>query len=280
MRRRSLLGLAATAAAGAYIYNKEKPMTQVRFDLEKNIVETAKNSGIPIFNTRQVSKIVSYSIVDVPPIVQFIYTRPGFEIKWNGVFAFTMYADNSRSTELKVETINLQNHSDFSSHEEAKAFIEETIAQFQRGNWKRYFSKTNPRVTGRSSILDENDKIIEMFPAIDPDYKIPASEWIDFVSKPKYWRWIGDGIQATLDVSSSGTRSDGKSPDYDVNLDFDVAAIAQEIADRNQAEDLKDGDEKGWNSTAEHEAKLRKNMERRKRLEANAIKRGDRVVAE
>lgn len=46
----------------------------------------------------------------------------------------------------------------------------------------------------------------------------------------------------------------------------------------NQARDLKEGDAKGWGSTAKYMQGKKETEARNKILEANAIKRGDTVV--
>jgi hypothetical protein len=279
-RRRLLLsgviGAGALAMAGTK-QSKGANMAEIRFDLGKNIVETAKQSGVPAYASRDVQGYISYGVSDVPPEVVAVYTRAGFEIRWSGLYAFTLYADRQRSPELRVQTATLQQRSDFSSHRKAQAFIDKTVAQFKQGKWRRYFLQDQARLTGRSSILHENGSPDPYAAAPDPDYAIPPEDWSAMMGLGLQWRWLGDGVLATLSASTVGERADG-SPDYSIDLDFEDEAIARQTARHNEAEKLKSLDAKGANATAQAQAARIKQQELNKVLEANAVKRGDRVL--
>jgi hypothetical protein len=252
-------------------------MSEVRFELGKNIVKTAEASGVPRFSTRDVAGLVSYSVNAIPPEIPIRYAKPGYEIDWKPVFAFTMYADRDIHPDLQVETVTMQPHVDAMNDTQAQAFVESTIAQFQKGKWQRYADpEWEVMLTGRSSILDEHGNLGKNLSALDPNYKLSPEEWQQAARSSLVWRWVGDGIVAQLDVRNSPDEN-GKAR-YDMDLEFEILAIRKKrFADR-QAQDLKDGDAKGWNSTAEHEASKLKAAALNKHLVANAIKRGDAVV--
>ena len=271
----SVAGLSGLAGCGKLGGQK---VAEIKFDLGKNIVDTAKASGVPSFQVSETAGLVDYSINGIPKDVVAYYTRPGYEINWRPIFAFTMYADRDISPNLPVETVSLQfDNRTIKTHAEAQALIEQTIAQFQRGKWQRYFDpEWDVLLTGRSSLLDEHGKIASVPMTIDPAYKIPAEDWPAVAEKRPTWRWVGDGVLARLRVSGS-VGSLGLS--YDISLDFDLLDVKLKRDAENLARKLKEGDANGWNSTAEHESDKKKRAALNKRLIENAIKRGDTVVS-
>lgn len=284
IRRRTLLlwlaGSATGGLSGFACYAKlssQKP-AEIQFDLGKNIVGTAKASGVPSFQVSETAGLIDYSIDGIPKTVPARYVRSGYEISWSPIFAFTMYADRDISPNLLVETVSLQfDNRTIKTHAEAQAFVEQTIAQFQRGKWQRYFDpERDVLLTGRSSLLDEHGKIASVPMTIDPAYKIPAEDWPAVAEAIAIWRWVGDGVLASLRVSGS-VGSLGLS--YDISLDFDLLDVKLKRDAENLAQRLKEGDAKGWNSTAKHEADKVKRAALNKRLIENAIKRGDTVVS-
>ncbi|WP_426400260.1 hypothetical protein ACN9M1_19815 [Ralstonia sp. R-29] len=253
-------------------------MAEIKFDLGKNIVDTAKASGVPSFQVSETAGLIDYSINGIPKDVVAYYTRPGYEINWRPIFAFTMYADRDISPNLSVETATLQfDNRTVKTHAEAQALIEQTIAQFQRGKWQRYSDpEWDVLLTGRSSMLDEHGHIGGELNTIDPAYKIPAEDWPLVADESPTWRWVGDGVLASLHVlgykSSSGL-------DYTITLDFDLLDVKLKRDAENLAQKHKAGDAKGWNSTAQYEADKKNRAALNKRLIENAIKRGDAVVS-
>lgn len=254
-------------------------MAEIKFDLGKNIKETARASGVPSFSTSNISGLVMYSVNAVPPSIPAHYTRPNYEIIWQPIFAFIMYSDGDRDPALGVQSVKLQLDSDSfnNNHAKAQAFVEQTLAQFVKGKWQRYCLPSEILLTGRSSMLDEAGGIARILYTLDPTYKIPAVDWPAAAMNGLWWRWEGDGIVAGLSVNAS-PGEDGTF-DYRMNLDFDVLTVKLAVDAENLARDLEQGDAKGWNSTAKYEAGLKKSAEQNKRLEANAIKRGDSVVS-
>lgn len=254
-------------------------MQEIKFDLGKNIVETARASGVPQFETRDVVGFISYSVAGVPKEMPARYTRPGYEIVWQPLFAFTMYADRDRDASIPVQTVSLQLKQHLTSHEAAQAFVEQTIAQFAKGKWQRYSDpEWEVMLTGRSSYLNETGQIdSKATGALDPAYRVPPLEWPDIAAQGARWDWVGDGVLATLHVRN--LPDSGGRLDYRMDLEFELLDMKLRRDAENHALKLKEGDAKGWNSTAKHEAAKKQAQERNKRLAANAVKRGDDVVS-
>jgi hypothetical protein len=239
-------------------------------------MDTARASGVPKYQVSNVNGSISYS-TQVPPSIPAHYIRPGYEVLWQPLFSFSLHADESRDPQKRAKAAVLQLHPAPQTHAEAQAFVEQTIAQFQRGKWRRYHDpEWHVLLTGRSSLLDENGKIASALLMIDPNYKIPAADWPEVADKGPLWMWVGDGVVATLRVSGQ-VGTDGLS--YSMSLEFELLDYKLQIDAENLARELKEGDAKGWNSTADHEASKRKRAELNKRLVANAIQRGDSVVS-
>ena len=278
-RRTLLLGLAGVSIGGlSYTKLGSQKLAEIQFDLGKNIVETAKASGVPRFQVSNTAGYIDYSVAPVPEAIPAHYMRAGYEIIWQPIFAFTMNADKDIDPALLVETVSLQlNNDKYETHHEAQALVEQTIAQFQRGKWQRYFDpEWDVLLTGRSSLLDEHGQIASVPMTIDPAYKIPPQDWPALAEKRPTWRWVGDGVLASLRVSGS-VGSLGLS--YDISLDFDLLDVKLKRDAENLAQKRKEGDAKGWNSTAKYEAEKKNSAALNKRLIENAIKRGDTVVS-
>ena len=234
-------------------------------------------SGVPEFSAQDVNGRVSYSINAIPAGIPARLTRTGFEIAWEPLFAFTMYADRDRDSAMSVNKVDLQHRAKFTTDDEARAFVEATLAQFAKGKWKRYADpEWDVLLTGRSSILDEAGAIEPGANTIDPNYKFSREDWAQIVRVGPRWRWIGDGVLATLSVNNS-PGSDGK-PAYRMHLEFELLAVKRKRDADNLAAELQKGDAKGWNSTAEHQANKKQRAAQLKQLAANAVKRGDAVA--
>jgi hypothetical protein len=285
MHRRLWLTLGAvvlvSAAVGSLMTLNQaqgQKMQEIRFDLGKNIVETARASGVPQFQTRNVAGLLSYAVTAIPPQIPVHYVRPGYEISWQPVFAMTMYSDKDMDTRLSVESVDLQLDQKFETHEGAQAFVERTLAQFTRGKWRRYHDpEWTTLLTGRSSMLDESGRIAKQLTTVDPEYKIGMQDWIAAMHHGIIWRWSGDGVLATLTVNNDGSESD--KPNYYIALEFDVLDVKLKRDATNLERDLKEGDAKGWGSTAKYEADKKAAQARNRVLEENAVKRGDAVVS-
>ena len=254
-------------------------MQEIKFDLGRNIVETAKESGVPRFEADNINGYISYSVDALRADIPARFARSGYEITWQPLFAFTMRADEKRFPDRRVQSAALQLSSKaIKTHEAAQAFVEQTIAQFAKGKWQRYHDPVwDVLLTGRSSLLNEAGEIGRPLTTIDPAYKIPAKDWPKVMQSTPYWRWVGDGILASL----SGTfdaNEEGKPPTYRLNLEFELLAVMLKRDAENLAQKHKEGDAKGWNSTVKYEASKKEQAALNKRLEANAIKRGDSVV--
>jgi hypothetical protein len=280
--RRAWLACAAALATAPWVLAacnraEGQKMAEIKFDLGKNIVETARASGVPEFAVRDIAGLVSYSVADIPQDIPARFARPGLEVSWQPLFAFTMYADRNISADLRVETVALQLRTHLQTDAQAQAFAEATIAQFQKGKWKRYADpEWDVLLTGRSSYLDESGQISRSARSVDPAYKINAQDWLVLARIGPRWRWVGDGVFAQLSVDNS-PGVDGK-PAYRMNIEFELLDVKLKRDADNLAQRLKEGDAKGWGSTAEHEANKKKRAEQIKRLIDNATKRGDSVA--
>jgi len=283
MHRRGFLR-ASTVSAGllavsalTYFKAKGAQMSDIRFDLGKNIVETARQSGVPAFTNRDVDGYISYSVNNIPPQVTALYTRPGYEIRWQQLFAFTLNTDRKRSADLAVDSASLQHRADFKSHADAQAFVVQTIAQFMQGRWKRAYPGDVARLTGRSSLLDEQGKIDGYAASPDPAYAMSLDDWKALMNTGAQWYWSGDGILAKLDVSTTGDNSDG-SPAYQLAIDFDNEKVLDDVYEKDEQYKMKSMAENGVDTAKLMKENKEKQAARRKILEENAIKRGDKVL--
>jgi hypothetical protein len=285
MRRLSLKKLALVSASLALPFFPtqmpgKKNMPEIKFDLGENIVDTARKSGVPKFSASKVNGFITYDVNFIPPHIPAHYVRNGYEIIWQPIFSFAMNADEKRSKNIEVESIRLQLNKDFETDAQAQEFVESTVAQFQnqKGKWERYYdSAWDTLLTGRSSLLDENGEISSLATTIDPDYKIPPEDWIALAREGGLWRWTGDGVLAVLSVHAS-KQDNTEVLSYSIDLDFDLLDVKLARDAENEAVRRQEGDAKGWNSTAEHEASKEKQLAVLRILEANALKRGDRVL--
>ena len=258
----------------------EGEMPEIKFDLGKNIVETARMSGVPRFQARQVASTISYGIEAIASEIPAHFTRSGYEIVWQPIFAFSMYASDKNNSIVDTAVLQLDNK--IKTHEAAQAFVEQTIAQFAKGKWQRYHDPVwDVLLTGRSSLLNESGQIASTLMTIDPAYKIPTKDWPTVTSNGAYWRWVGDEVYAELSVTQLGSEAsagDSRVLDYRLNLEFQLLAVMLKRDAENLAEKNKEGNAKGWNSTVKYEASKKEQAALNRRLEANAIKRGDSVV--
>ena len=271
-----LLPLIFVALLGFY-YLGNKNMLEIKFDLGQNIIETARNSGAPKYQTDNTAGWIEYSINSIPNDIPAHYTRPGYEITTSPLFAFSMNADEDDKNNLAVAKATLQFSSQYiKSHDSGQAFIEQLIGQFQKGKWQRYIDEHCPAVTGRSSLLDLSgvpDKGNGC--ALDPAYKLTREEWLHMMSRTQRYKWIGEEVIATLEV---GYDNDARGITYNILLEFEDFPRMKKVRNTNLANRLKEGDAKGWNSTADHHEQLKQIAVRNKLLEENALKRGDQVI--
>lgn len=285
-RRNFLLGLVGFSASGLGCLvgcgrAEGQKMQEIRFDLGRDITETARASGVPSFKVENIDTAIIYSVNAIPADIPARYTRAGYEISWQPLFAFTLWADKDNNS--LVDHVVLRLDGSFQTHAEAQAFVEQTLAQFLRSKWQRYHDPVwDALLTGRSSLLNEKGEIASSLLTIDPAYKIPPIDWPVVAKKGATWRWLGDGVLADLTINNLGGDGpkgpDTRVPDYRMKLEFDLMETKLRRDAENEARELKEGDAKGWNSTTKLEADKKERAARNKLLEANAIKRGDSVV--
>ena len=251
-------------------------MQEIKFDLGKNIVDTARASGVPKFETDNIAGLISYAVTQIPAEIPARYTRPGFEVLVGPLFAFTLGADHSTTPNDLVESARLQINT-FKSHDTAQAFVEQLLGQFAKGKWKRYIWDSCPAVTGRSALLDATGKLdVGTVCSLDPSYKLKRDEWLAMMSVGKFYRWVGDGVIAELQVGYGDNPATGVM--YQMFLGFELEDVQKKRNAQADADHIKEGEAKGWNTAAKAVAGKKETDAMNKLLEANAIKRGDQVV--
>lgn len=253
-------------------------MPQIKFDIGRNILETARQSGAPQYTVGNVAGIVSYELVNLPPDIPAFYQRQGYEIRARPLFALTLYANEESNDGLAVQTAALQFSKDAAkSHEEAQTFVGDLIAQFQKGKWKRHIDGLCPAVTGRSAFLNATDKPERIgFCPLDPQYRLTTEDWILLMGKTQNYQWTGDGVLATLTI---GYSDDIRGITYSIDLEFEDSETAIRRETRNLLRDLAEGDAQGWNSTFKHSEEILERKALLKILEENAQRRGDRIIS-
>lgn len=250
-------------------------MLEVKVDIGKNILETAKNSGAPRFGKESHWGLEIYELVNLRPEVTVRYTRPGFEIAATPLFSLTMYADSENKNNMAVENIELQYNFKAKNHSDAKAFVESILRQFAQGKWTRHIDATCPAISGRSNYLDESGKIAYGSCALDPHFNPTMEDWVHVMGMGRSFEWIGDGIFARLNV---GFDDDSRGLTYNIDLEFFDYQIDKRRTDAQQARELIEGDKKGWKSTEDYNRGMAKNKLKVKLLEDNAVRRGDHLV--
>lgn len=268
----ALLVIVATLSHG-----KRNNMNELRFDLGENIVETAKDNGTSHFSTRDIAGYISYSLIDLPPDSSALYLRPGYEIKAQPLFGFTLYADREQDKRLLVETAALQFDTDsLKSHQLAKTFVENLIVQFKNGSWARYIDDLCPAVTGRSSYLNEAGQPEQIDAcSLDPQYQISNDDWAKLMETTQTYQWLGKGVLATLTV---GSRNQTNGLTYSIDLEFNDFEIKKRRSATSLALDLAHGDAQGWNSSENEKKNIASLKSRITLLEENARRRGDTVL--
>jgi len=251
-------------------------MFEVKVDIGKNIVETAKNSGAPLYGRESHWGMEIYELVDLKPEVTVTLIRPGYEITANPLFSLTMYADSENKNNMAVEKIQLQYRYIAKTHVDAKLFVETIVKQFNRGKWKRHIKNSCPAVSGRSNYLNESGEIVYNICGMDPFYSASLEEWKQLLRMSRSFEWEGDGISATLSASFS---EDSRGLTYNVDLEFSDLAIDKRRSEAAQEKALSDGDKRGWKSTDDYNTGMAENRAKVKILEENAVRRGDRLVS-
>lgn len=250
-------------------------MYEVTVDIGKNIGNTAKESGAPRYGVENHWGLHIYELVNIKPDVVVKFRRPGFEITATPLFALTMYADSENNNDLAVEKIELQYSYHAKNHQDAKKFINSIVKQFQLGKWKRFIGETCPAVMGRSTYLDINNKVSNSCP-LDPAFQPPMEDWLLLLRLTTCYEWIGDGVLATLSV---GFDEDSRGLTYNIDIELQDFAINERRNAAAQALKLAEGDKKGWRSTESYKKGMADNKAAIKILEANAVRRGDRIVS-
>lgn len=273
------LGLAAFTALAFLLKNLDASnMSEIKIDLGRNIHETARDSGVPKFSTRNIAGLVSYSVDSLPSDLPVVYTRPGFETSFTAVFALTLYADEENQNSLAVTDAVLQFSVDeIRDHRAGQLFVNSLNAKFAARKWTRNIPELCPAVTGRSSFLrpDGSVGVFEACP-LDPTFQIKPEDWRSLAILGLSYEWIGDGVIASIKVNSS---EDARGITYDIFIDFENENIRAQHRAKTLAKELSDGDKQGWNSSSKYAADMVALREEIKTIELNAVKQGDHVVS-
>ena len=276
MNRFAILAIFFGAAALIGCTSEGQKMQEIKFELGKNIVDTARASGVPKFETDNIAGLISYAVTQIPAEIPARYTRPGYEVLVGPLFAFTLGADHSTTPNDLVESARLQIDT-FKSHDTAQAFVEQLLGQFAKGKWKRYITDSCPAVTGKSSWLNAGGGLnIEGVVCPDPAYKLTRDDWLIVMRNGQRYRWIGDGVISELSVNFGDNPATGVM--YQMFLGFELEDVQKKREAQAEADHIKEGEAKGWNTAAKAVAGKKETDAMNKLLEANAIKRGDQVV--
>ena len=268
-----LLGAVALNGCNA----EGQKVQEIKFDLGKNIVETARASGVPKFEADKTAGLISYSVSSIPSEIATRFARTGYEVAVAPLYAFTLYANHSRTPDDLVFSATLQMNT-IKSHDTAQAFVEQLLGQFAKGKWKRYITDSCPAVTGRSSWLNAAGTL-NLEGAVCPDstYKLTRDDWLTVMRDSQRYRWIGDGVIAALSINFGDNPATGVA--YQMFLEFELEDVQKKRNAQADADHIKEGEAKGWNTAAKAAKGKIETEAMNKLLEANAIKRGDQVVA-
>lgn len=251
-------------------------MSEVQFDIGKNIVDAARASGAQGYSTQNIDGLLMYD-ANLTPDIPVRYARSGYEIVVSPTFSLTLYADRKSNNNLAVQTASLQTSTrTIRSHAAAREFVDKLVLQFKNGKWLRYIDDLCPAVTGRSTLLNEAGHVEQIEAcALDPDYKLSDEEWAYLMQSTQNYEWVGDGVLAKLTV---GFHDFGRGLEYAIDLEFDDLFLKEKRDKENLLQELSEGDAKGWRSTENHLKNMAEIKARIGILEKNAVKRGDSVI--
>lgn len=263
--------------AALAIHSKENNMIEIKFSLGKNIVEIAKATGIPKFGVSNTDGLIQYNAMQLPTEANIVYDRKGYELVFRPVFSINFSADRARSPDDLVDTFIVKMETDqVRSHASAKAMVDALVSQFRKGIWKRHISLECPAVTGRSTFLNANGNIDSGGCALDPDYRIGEEDWLRLFAEGQRYEWMGEGVLAQLTI---GYRDREGDPKYDIRLVFEDYEAKSAVDSKNEVQARKEGDAKGWDTSIKAATSEKATAEKKLILEANALKRGDKVLA-
>jgi hypothetical protein len=251
-------------------------MKSIDIDLGRNILETARSSGIPQFGVDDVNGNIEYSVVGLPEELTVRFKRPGLEIESKSVFAIALVTDKKRlaNEEVYRSTVQLSSKK-ITSHPAARQYLNNLLAQFANGRWERHIPDDCPAVTGRSTAMDLSGELDSGACPLDPAYEFNDKDYLTLFKEPQRYQWTGDNVLATLKADYSET---GGTLMYSFLLTFEDHKVTKLIEEEVDAWEKREGDAKGWNTTKKRELGLIKTREQNKLLEQNAVARGDRVV--
>ena len=129
MRPLALLAILAIAILFNGCNAEGQKVQEIKFDLGKNIVETARASGVPRFQTDDIQGLISYSVNQISAELPARFTRTGYEVSVAPLWAFTLNADRRQGIGDTVDGATLQIKL-IKSHDTAQAFVEQLLGQF------------------------------------------------------------------------------------------------------------------------------------------------------
>ena len=263
------------AIAGATHF-KAKNMLEIKFKLGENIVITARQTNIPEFNVSNTNGLLQYQVMQLPSDAIAIYDRPGFEIRSGPIFSLNFRADRARSKidgvhafQVKIDT------KDITNHQSAREFVETIISQFRSGKWQRRLSVYCPAVTGRSVFITVEGAIDSDGCALDPNFVMSEAEWKKLFADGQNFEWLGDGVFAQLAIKYNDRTP---QPLYEIFLRFEDYKTKLTVIRENEKRRIEEGDAKGWESSAITARDWIATEKTNRVLEANALKRGDKVL--
>lgn len=273
----SSLILSTTVTFAGLRISGDNSMHEIKFSLDRNIVEVAKDSGVPRYQTRDIDGYVSYSANDFAPKIYGTLLMPRGSIRVGPIFSIAMYADKHNDPRLLAESIVLHLDADeLVSHDTARKFVQGIVSAFGNSGWDRYLDPSCPAVTGRSTFLDLDGDITQINRcSLDPAYTLLVEDWVSLMQYEQSYQWKVADTLASLRIKYT---MDQPTPVYTVWVEYETLSIKLRREVERQKKFLADGDKKGWKSSEKYKTGLREQIIEIKNLEANSIKRGDRLI--
>jgi hypothetical protein len=226
-----------------------------------------------------------------------LYDHPGYEISIPNPSSVLWYFDKPPRGAGIIESSDFvfsdSALNQIKTPEQARAYLQSFIDQFQRGKWKRHIRDDCPRLVGRASVINEGlvDSLAKkefresgLFSncTIDPAFSPPLDEWIRMASPSQglHYSWRDDrGVIADLDFNADEPQADGTYGPYQpgtsplsVNLSFELESAKKKQEQDQRARDLK---ERWGAEVAPTEAERRRI---RDLLEEMAVQRGEALA--
>jgi hypothetical protein len=228
-----------------------------------------------------------------------LYDHPGYEITIPNIYSvqWGFHKKPGNNGIIQVADFGFEESilNQIKTPEQARAYLQSFIDQFQRGKWKRRIRDDCPRLTGRASMIDISRETVKSLAkpefknfmnfsncTIDPAFSPPLDEWIRMASPSQglHYSWRDDrGVIADLDFNADEPQADGTYGPYQpgtsplsVNLSFELESAKKKQEQDQRARDLK---ERWGAEVAPTEAERRRI---RDLLEEMAVQRGEALA--